>query len=133
MSEYSIAAAENTVPLYSIAAPERSGNNPSFIRDFRSENSGCQGHILAVTVLVVPNSLDRCKDTTLWGHFSRIMSHLYHETLVARNVAFEKSTGDLAWMEREFFIDNLLVQIHFIIVIIRCTGLAMGIKIAFFK
>ena len=26
--------------------------------------------------------------------------------------------------EREFFIDNLLVRIHFIIVMIRCTGLA---------
>ena len=27
-------------------------------------------------------------------------------------------------MEREFFIDNLLVRIHFIIVMSRCTGLA---------
>ena len=28
------------------------------------------------------------------------------------------------WWEREFFIDNLLVRIHFIIVMIRWTGLA---------
>jgi len=33
-------------------------------------------------------------------------------------------TGSLR--EREFFIDNLLVRIHFIIVMIRWTGLALG-------
>ena len=30
----------------------------------------------------------------------------------------------LCWGEREFFIDNLLVRVHFIIVMIRWTGLA---------
>jgi len=29
-----------------------------------------------------------------------------------------------AWVEREFFVDNLLVRIHFIIGMIRWTGLA---------
>ena len=29
-----------------------------------------------------------------------------------------------SWTEMEFFIDNLLVQIHFIIVMTRWTGLA---------
>ena len=32
--------------------------------------------------------------------------------------------GDTAHTEREFFIANLLVRIHFIIVMIRWTGLA---------
>jgi len=30
------------------------------------------------------------------------------------------------FVEREFFVDNLLVRIHFIIVMIRWTGLALG-------
>ena len=33
--------------------------------------------------------------------------------------------------EREFFIDNLLVRIHFIIVMIRWTGLASGYFVNF--
>ena len=33
-------------------------------------------------------------------------------------------TANIPWLEREFFIDNLLVRIHFIIVMIRRTGLA---------
>jgi len=34
-------------------------------------------------------------------------------------------------LDREFFIDNLLVRIHFIIVMIRWAGLAMGVSIPF--
>jgi len=34
------------------------------------------------------------------------------------------SAGQLSKREREFFVDNLLVRIHFIIVMIRWTGLA---------
>ena len=41
-------------------------------------------------------------------------------------------TGELAWptrtskacRERDFFVDNLLIRIHFIIIMIRWTGLA---------
>ena len=50
-----------------------------------------QGQNLALTVLLVPSSLD---------------------------------SGPTAVLEREFFIDNLLVRIHLIIVVIRWTGLA---------
>ena len=36
----------------------------------------------------------------------------------------ERERQDQPVAEREFFIDNLLVRIHFIIVMIRWTGLA---------
>ena len=64
---------------------------------------------------------------------------LYHSTLGLRVVKKKKRRKSLAprlfWMflcrtdigivlEREFFIDNQLVRIHFIIVMIRWTGLA---------
>ena len=37
---------------------------------------------------------------------------------------FRRPPGTLPPLEREFFIGNLLVRIHFIIVMIRLTGLA---------
>jgi hypothetical protein len=41
-------------------------------------------------------------------------------------------TGEALPRERDFFIDNLLVRIHFIIVMIRWTGLApWGVKFFF--
>ena len=46
---------------------------------------------------------------------------------VRQHLFAQRCTGTLAQprqREREFFIDNLLVRIHFIIVIIRWTGLA---------
>jgi len=36
----------------------------------------------------------------------------------------EDTARGLTFREREFFIDNLLVRVHFIIVMIRWTGLA---------
>ena len=39
-------------------------------------------------------------------------------------VVVDKDYTYLRTTEREFFIDNLLVRIHFIIVMIRWTGLA---------
>ena len=50
----------------------------------------------------------------------------YHSTLGLRVLKTKKVSG--VWFtvraEREFFIDNLLVRIHLIIVMIRWTGLA---------
>ena len=40
------------------------------------------------------------------------------------HTAAARRRGGLQIREREFFIDNLLVRIHFIIVMIRWTGLA---------
>ena len=55
---------------------------------------------------------------------------LYHSTLGLRGIR-KKARTTPRWYtltpalpEREFFIDNLLVRIHFIIVMIRWTGLA---------
>ena len=45
------------------------------------------------------------------GLVLRLIDFVYHSTL------------GLVQREREFFIDNLLVQIHFIIVMIRWSGL----------
>ena len=39
---------------------------------------------------------------------------------------FEETFGPVPPLVRKFFIDNLLVRIHFVIVVIRWTGLAPG-------
>ena len=44
-----------------------------------------------------------------------------HETA---NDQMKITSPPTTWREREFFIDNLLVRIHFIIVMLRWTGLA---------
>ena len=55
---------------------------------------------------------------------------MYRGTSLIRNSAPVGPYG--AKRERNFFIDNLLVQIHFIIVMIRWTGLApWGIEFPF--
>ena len=43
---------------------------------------------------------------------------------LCQRVNFKLEDEVMVEREREFFIDNLLVQIHFIIVMIRWTGLA---------
>ena len=59
----------------------------------------------------------------------RSISHRCHPILVAVVWELTEETinlplGCLQGGQREFFIDNLLVRVHFIIVIIRWTGLA---------
>jgi len=46
-----------------------------------------------------------------------------HDSLVAPRIQFRQHHPDPC-REREFVIDNLLVRIHFIVVMIRWTGLA---------
>ena len=47
------------------------------------------------------------------------MQHSRHRNSTVQKQKFAQLSG-----EREFFIDNLLVRMHFIIVMIRWTGLA---------
>ena len=51
-----------------------------------------------------------------------------------RNVLVPDKIGLGRGIEREFFIDNLLVRIHVIVVMIRWTGLALWeFEFAFFR
>ena len=57
------------------------------------------------------------------AHRIRLIDFVHHSTLGVRVI--KKNRGRLATcLDREFFIDNLLVRIHLIIVVIRWTGLA---------
>jgi len=63
------------------------------------------------------------------GAYLRLIDFVYHYTLGLRIIKKvsemqEKRDALTKAPEREFFIANLLVRIHFIIVMIRWTGLA---------
>ena len=53
-----------------------------------------------------------------WAYFPRVQRRTYRTCVLRRAYLPERER------EREFFIDNLLVRIHFIIMMIRWTGLA---------
>ena len=53
----------------------------------------------------------------------RIRTGLVEDTIFFRSTAVLSTCG--CGLEREFFIENLLVRIHFIIVMIGWTGLAL--------
>ena len=61
------------------------------------------------------------------GSYLRLVEFVYHSTLGLRVIKKKKKKieGPSQYQrEREFFIDNLLVRVHLIIVMIRWTGLA---------
>ena len=61
------------------------------------------------------------------GSYLRLIDFVYHSTLGLRVIKKKKkapTSSSIRTSEREFFIDNLLIRIHFIIVMIRWTGLA---------
>ena len=59
------------------------------------------------------------------GSYVRLIDFVYHSTLGLRVIKKKQKVGGvLGDADRKFFIDNLLVRIHFIIVMIRWTGLA---------
>ena len=87
-------------------AVERKGNDLRGFTDILTENGSGLGQNLALTVLHVPYSLDRTSAAR-----------------ARKPYTLDPNSGGRA-VEKEFFVDNLLVRIHSIIVMIRWTGLA---------
>ena len=74
--------------------------------------------------------------TVSWlnGQYDCVILHSFMDSVIACAAMIDKALGRLPrdLLNREFCIDNLLVQIHFIIEMIRWTGLApWGLKSPF--
>jgi len=104
-------------------AIERWGNISNDCRNLRTENGSRRGYNLALTILFVPTSLgsvgpSRCRDSSVpcgTGCF---------DLGAGEPLSLDSASQEPKRRKREFFIDNLLVRIHFTIVVIRWTGLA---------